>query len=353
MYGAECCILDYNEPFEECQRCCIDPELCNRIPLEEADFDPRISASARNKVSIGDVLEITVLNEEDTASTVTVAPDGRIYYGPLDGIPAAGKTLEDIRTEITEKLNNYFVAPLVTINPTFTGSENFKILGRVQQPGVYPLTESFRLREAIGIAGGFQVENFEDKAPNSVINPIIDLKNSFLVRDGYKMDIDFERLIYDPNSHEDIYVKAGDYIYIAGVNPEEVYVLGAARIPTYIDYQKGMTLVEAIAKAGGWISGIPYGADIKRVLVIRGCLDCPLVAKVNLREILYGEARDVLLKPGDIIYVYNKKFRFGRELVRMAINTFVQSFANAAGSYYAQFKWFRISPGSSDDDDDD
>ena len=79
---------------------------------------------------------------------------------------------------------------------------------------------------------------------------------------------------------------------------------------------------------------------MKKVLLIRGSLKHPCVAQVDLQKMLAGEARDLPLMPGDIIYLQHKDLRLGRELVHIAIYSFVNTFCGKAASHYAEEHWF-------------
>jgi len=117
------------------------------------------------KIGVGDVLEISVLGDEDMlAENVTVAPDGRIYYMFLEGIVAEGRTLEDLRAELESKMTRLFLTPTITIIPQFMSDNSFTILGRVRAPGLYPLEQTTTLRQAIGVSGGVlsDLEIFHD-----------------------------------------------------------------------------------------------------------------------------------------------------------------------------------------------
>lgn len=338
----DCDIIEEGEGEEEnnfSKKSNLKPDFFNPYhPLEE-DF----------LFSIGDILEVSVFGDEETEyAHVAIAPDGRLYYTFLDGIPAAGRSLSDVRKEMEEALSQYFNHPMVVIVPISTFSQSYKIFGRVQMPGVYPIHGPIKLRQAIGEAGGILKESYEFKERNSVLNPLANLKKSYLIRRGEKLNIDFEQLLYTPNTDQDIYLRPGDYIYIAEADPQEVYVLGAAIQPSRIEFFEGMTLTEALAEARGFPTGTPYSADMSRVLVIRGALECPLVVEVDLQKLFYGEMRDIILAPNDIVYVYHKTLRFGRVLVLTAINNFVQAFATTAAGYYAQIKWFPVTTSTSD-----
>ena len=66
------------------------------------------------------------------------------------------------------------------------------------------------------------------------------------------------------------------------------------------------------------------------------------MSTVDISKIMSGQAKDVLLKPNDIIYVPEKKWLGLEELSKLAIRTYVSKIASDAGSY----SWQKIKPGS-------
>lgn len=328
----EDCVIDYTPC--DCEEILEQNDLSS-TPLTPELLNPYDPLDKEYRIAIGDVLEISIFGDEETSiENVVVAPDGYVYYTFLDAIPAIGKTISELRKEIASKLSHLFTNPMVTIVPSSIAELSYKVLGRVNQPGLYPIDGPIRLRDAIGRAGGVLREDYENKGYDSPLYPVANLRDSFIIRNGKKLDIDFEKLMFTSQVSQNIYIRPGDYIYIAGWDIREVYVLGAVQAPIAIPWYRSLTLVGAIANASGWYSGHPYSADIRKILVLRGPLECPCVIHIDLCKILNGEALDLYLKPNDIVYVYNKEFRFARELIRTAIYTFVQSFATAAASYY-------------------
>jgi polysaccharide export outer membrane protein len=77
-------------------------------------------------------------------------------------------------------------------------------------------------------------------------------------------------------------------------------VLGEVLRQTPIAYRQGIRLTEALAHAGGLAMA---RADRHDIRIIRGPLREPLVYTTNLKALTSGEATDVELAPGDIIYV--------------------------------------------------
>ena len=64
----------------------------------------------------GDVLEVSVWKEKDLQREVLVRPDGRFSFLLAGDVDATGKTVEDIRVDITRRLSNRFVAS-ITFRP--------------------------------------------------------------------------------------------------------------------------------------------------------------------------------------------------------------------------------------------
>jgi polysaccharide export outer membrane protein len=308
----------------------------DRAALIPEYFDPYQPISEQYILSTGDVLEISIFGQADTTvEDVVIAPDGRLYYMFLKGILAQGKTIRELKAEITEKAKELFVDPEVSIIPKRVSGQTYVVLGKVHRPGVYPINGSTTLQQAIGGAGGISLGGYAGTTIN-----ISNLRDSFIVRNGKKLDIDFERLIYTDGFDQNIFVRPGDYIYIASSLFQEVYLLGEVRESKPIPYKDGLTLTAVLAGVSGTTEGWSDQAHITRIIIVRGSLDHPCWYEVDVLKILHGEARDIYLLPGDIVYVQKKPFRFGRELVRLAIDAFVGSYGAAAGEAAAG-RWFR------------
>ncbi|MBI4397834.1 MAG: polysaccharide export protein [Candidatus Omnitrophica bacterium] len=79
-----------------------------------------------------------------------------------------------------------------------------------------------------------------------------------------------------------------------------VIIYGQVNKPGMLDFKAGMTVLQAISKAGGFTPIASKG----RVTVVRDVGEKEKqVIKVNLNHIAKGDDEDVLLKPGDTIVV--------------------------------------------------
>lgn len=87
-------------------------------------------------------------------------------------------------------------------------------------------------------------------------------------------------------------------------NSRRVYVLGQVKNPGNYDYQEGMTVIAAIAEAGG----ATRLGDLNRTLVTRGNGDAQRKISIDVNDIQRGDKPDVELVPGDIVFVPESYF---------------------------------------------
>jgi polysaccharide export outer membrane protein len=84
--------------------------------------------------------------------------------------------------------------------------------------------------------------------------------------------------------------------------PPSVYVLGEIRFPRQVELSAGLSMLQAVASAGG----ANVGADLGSVILIRRTGGNRGIAeRVDIGAVLRGKkgSRDVLLAPYDIVYV--------------------------------------------------
>lgn len=340
---------------------------CEAVVEEEEGplFDP-VNAPVRERLeeyilAQGDVLEMAVFGDDDTVvDDVVIAPNGNVYYAFFGEVPAAGHTAAQLGETLEKFFSSLYIKPIVTITPRTSLDKNYKILGRLQKPGVYPVLDHISLLDAIANAGGFFQEAYRETGRDNDIVFLADLKNSFIVRNGKKLSVNFEDLVLKGKTEHNIAIEPNDYIYIASSGAPAVYVLGAARSPQRVRYTRGMRLSQTLGIVGGWSSGLvnqtsgfgggislgssgsgtAFAPDLTKIVIIRGGLENPRVMIVDFTLVLEGKARDLVMQPGDLVYASNKTMRFGRELARLAVDTFVQAFSSTAGGYYGQEVWF-------------
>jgi polysaccharide biosynthesis/export protein len=118
-----------------------------------------LAQSAGYRVQPGDVLAITVLEDDTLNRQSLVTPDGRISV-PLAGtVRASGNTVETIEKTIADRLaSNFAVRPsvfvsVVSVDET-AGTFPIYVLGEVGNSGAIEVEPGTTLLQAIALAGG-------------------------------------------------------------------------------------------------------------------------------------------------------------------------------------------------------
>lgn len=271
--------------------------------MQTVDRKESLSADLRKPegpylLGAGDEIVIYRLNartDDPNASLKTfVMPDGTVYYDLAPPLMARGKTVEQFSSELTEALRPFYKRPEVSVALHTAKSRRFSVLGKVYGPNVYPLNRPTTLLDAIAVAGGLELAG-----GTGTTEELADLSRGIMVRDGKLLPIDFEALIRGGDSRYNIYLKDQDLIFLPPKSTKEIFVLGAVGVPKAIGWREGMGMIGAISE----VQGTRPGAYVQRVLLVRDSFSKPRVAILNLDSILKGKHPDVVVRPGDIIWV--------------------------------------------------
>ena len=103
-----------------------------------------------------DMLAINVWKEAEVSRTVQVRPDGKVSLPLVGEIQAAGLQPLQLQKQIAEKLQSYLANPEVTVIVQEVRSKKFNVIGEVQRPGAYSLSNATTVLDALALAGGFK-----------------------------------------------------------------------------------------------------------------------------------------------------------------------------------------------------
>ena len=105
-------------------------------------------------INPGDLLEVSVWKEPDLQRQVLVRPDGAFSF-PLSGdIAAVGRTVEDVRQELTERLSVFIPDLVVTVTVAGIDGNKIYVIGQVKTPGQFVVNPRVDVLQALSIAGG-------------------------------------------------------------------------------------------------------------------------------------------------------------------------------------------------------
>lgn len=118
-------------------------------------------------VGVDDTLSVSVWRNPELSVEPVVRPDGMITVPVIGDVLAAGKTPEEVATEISERLSQYIRNPQVTVSVTRLVSNAYltriRVTGAVVQPISSPHRPGMTVLDAVLEAGGLT----EFAAPDS------------------------------------------------------------------------------------------------------------------------------------------------------------------------------------------
>jgi len=128
-------------------------------------------AAADYTLNAGDTLDVAVWKEDDLSKKdVIVRPDGKFSF-PLAGeITAAGHTIAQIETDITNRLKPYIPDPVVSVAVKYLDGCRVYVIGQVTKPGSFVMNPRYNVLQALSLAGGL--------TPFASANDIIILRGS-------------------------------------------------------------------------------------------------------------------------------------------------------------------------------
>ena len=275
----------------------------------------------RFTIGPGDIFNFRIYGRTDSIRTyVPVGPDGRISFLEAQSLPVAGLTVDEMRERLDAELGKYYRNARTIVTPMEWRSKKYYLLGAVVDRGAYSLDRPLTIIEAVARARGIGTGLYEH---NTV--ELADMKHAFIVRKNQRLPVDFDALFNHGDLSQNILVEPADYIYFPSGTVNEIYLLGAVANPGPLGLTAENTLLGVLTVRGGFLPT----AFRERVLVVRGSLQNPQKFVVNAAAILAGRQKDFILQPKDIIYVSEKPWEPVENLLKLAINSYVQAFTTA------------------------
>jgi polysaccharide export outer membrane protein len=151
-----------------------------------------------------DVLEISVWREDALKREVLVRPDGGISYPLIGDVQAAGKTVGELRAEITKRLEKFVPDAAVSVTVLKTGSQKIYVLGKVTKPGEFPVGRNIDVLQALSMAGG--------------LTPFADANGVRIMRrEGDRQAVlpfEYNRVVRGEKLEQNVLLRAGDVVVV-------------------------------------------------------------------------------------------------------------------------------------------
>jgi polysaccharide export outer membrane protein len=164
---------------------------------------PAPPADEAYRVQPGDVLYVSVWKEPDLQQEILVRSDGSFTL-PLAGeIQAKGKTVEQVRQELEQRLSRYIPDLVVTVSVR-TLNNRVYVIGQVNRPGNFVVNPMVDVMQAISMAGG--------------LTPYADVQEIRILRRGPKgqtaLGFKYDDVIRGRRLEQNIVLESGDVVVV-------------------------------------------------------------------------------------------------------------------------------------------
>jgi polysaccharide export outer membrane protein len=268
-------------------------ETARRYELEgPPQHEYRISPHDVLSVIVWDHPELTIpagqFRSPET-SGYTVTAEGTIFFPHVGTLQVAGRTVEEVRVTLTERLKGFVRDPQLQVLVVAYRGKRAQVAGEVVQPSPVPITDvPLRVQDAIALAKGLTAE--------------ADAANVTLTRGGAVYHLDLLALYERGEGDQNWVLQDGDVVYVGDRSQNKVFVLGEVRKPSSLPMVKRrMTLADAIASSEG--IDLVF-ANPSEIFVFRGRYDAPEIFQLD------ASSADALLlaagfqlQPRDVVFV--------------------------------------------------
>ena len=252
---------------------------------------PLAAVAADYVIGEGDGLEIAVWGVKELSVSAKVRPDGKITIPGLGDVAASGITPKELQKTLAEKLKELVKNPIVTVAVRDITNSKVYIFGGGVRSGVIDLSRRTTLLQLLCSIGEVGTA---------------DLRSAYVLRNGKRIKENFHKLYIDGDLTEDIVIESNDTIFIPLLLTKNVYVLGAVTNPRFIEYRRGMKVIEAIIEAGGFTKF----ANQNNTYILRKEGDKEIKIPVKAKDLIKdGDlSQNVPLSQGDYIIVEEGMF---------------------------------------------
>ena len=234
----------------------------------------------------GDVVRVTVFQQQDMLTETRVAETGTITVPLVGPVEVGGGTAKQAEDRIAKLLKSrgFVKDPQVNVTVLQFNSQQVSVLGHVNRPGRFPLQEgTYYLTDLVALAGGVAADGGD-------VATLVRLRSGKTIT----LEVDLPALFRSNGAMTNPEVVGGDTIYVDRY--PYFYIYGEVQRPGVYRLEKGMTVMQALSVGGG----LTLRASKKDIQINR--------RDKNGKVVSAGVQLNDQLLPDDVVYVKESLF---------------------------------------------
>jgi polysaccharide export outer membrane protein len=247
-------------------------------------------------IGAGDLLVISALDVSELEKVkVRVGAEGFIRLPLVGTVKIRGLTARQLEGEIADRLGAKYVHdPQVSVFIEEYRSQRVAVLGEVNKPGVYEVSEKRTLTDMLAQAGGLSPS--ADKVVY-ILRKTASAGNGVSTT-GELLKIDLEQLLGGQDPSMNFKVGSGDVISVP--KSGEFYLGGAVKKPGAYAIKGKLTVDQAIFLGGG----LSDEADVTNIQILRDAGGPKNeVYQLNLEQLAKEAKPGMVLQKNDVVFV--------------------------------------------------
>lgn len=242
----------------------------------------------------GDMIRLRILSSEPyDAADLWVDALGLVHLPTGADVDVAGLEPREAEARIEHAIHKLDRYARAGVDIQSFGGHRVILSGAVDKPGSYEARPGMRIADMVAASGGLRVI-----VGGTEIAEVADVESGRILREGKALPVRLDLALVGDPAHN-VYVRPGDIIYIPWASSRIIPVLGDVRAARNVPFHRGMRLTEALAAAGG----ATRTADTADIRIVRGPLSNAKVYRADLNAVISGKTADVVLAPGDVVFV--------------------------------------------------
>ncbi|MEO8592808.1 MAG: polysaccharide biosynthesis/export family protein [Candidatus Solibacter sp.] len=253
-----------------------------------------------------DTITLVALNLDEISKPFRVGSSGELSLPLVGRVMAAGKTVEALEAEISERLKQFVREPQVTVYVSEYRSQPVTVSGAVAKPGILQLQGSTPLYSIIVQAGGPK-----DAGPTVTLTrdqrygPIPFPEASTTADGNYSVaELALDEAIRGDSEAGTLLLKPNDLVTVSPQRPPRlVYITGEVNKPGAIElvHRSEVSMTQLLSMAGGFSRIARPSKTVIRHIGESGAETA--FQLIDLKKVLDGKAKDLFLTDGDIVVV--------------------------------------------------